>query len=298
MGFELFLHTVFAPGLAATLTALLLAWRTDAVGALARRAGPAAWIAGVFAGFWLSFGLPWPVQSSVDWPIWAGVGAWLLAILIPPAADPAEGRGRRLGLAALLGLGVAAYSLPMTQGLVPRFWETSQWWTVALIAGAATALAAAGSLSLAARLSAARLLPALVVWCSVASGLLMASGSARAAQTAGIGASAAGALMLFSWLKPVGPWAAHLTMPWIALLGVLAVQHLGYGDEVMAWPLLLLAAPGVLHGLWARFADAQRAVWVDIAVLVLLTALPLALGWWWIASAAPDDPYGYGAYPG
>ena len=40
------------------VTVLLLAWRTDPVGPLARRSGAGAWIAGVFAGYWASFGLP------------------------------------------------------------------------------------------------------------------------------------------------------------------------------------------------------------------------------------------------
>ena len=294
MGLVVFLQSVFAPGLAATLTVLLLAWRTDPVGPLARRSGAGAWIAGVFAGYWASFGLPWPVESSVDWPIWAGVGAWLLANFIPPASE--ADRKRQLSLAVLIAAGVAGYSLPMTQPLVPRFWETGDQYLVVAAAGLSAGVFVWCSLRAVEKFSPARYLPSIVTWLGLASGLLMASGSARAAQTAGIGAAAAGALMLFSWLRPDGMWHRRVAVPVIGLLAVLAVQHYGFGDEVGAWPLFMLGVPGLPHRIWARFAKPERAGWVDALVLCILSALPLAWGWIAYAMNASDDPYGgYGS---
>ena len=298
MGFEVFLKSVFAPGMAALLTVAILAWKTGPVSPLARRAGASAWIAGVFAGWWLSFGLPWPVESSVDWPIWGAVGAWLLAICVPPAED-GQARARTLGLAILLGAGVAGYALPMTEPLVPRFWEKGDWYLVAGVGGLLAGLAAAGSLAAHARFTAARSLPALVAWCGLASGLLMETGSARAAHAAGIGAAAAGAMMLFSWLRPAGSWHRHAGVPLVGLLALLSIQHYGFGDEVVAWPLMVLALPGLLHAAWARFAPQHGAAWRDALTLVLLTALPLAIAWAILLTGAPDDPYGgYGNYGG
>jgi hypothetical protein len=293
MGLTVFLQSVFAPGLVALLAALALAWRADPAGPLARRMGPSAWIAGVFAGYWASFGLPWPLESSTDWPIWAGVGACLLAICISPSERGGD-RARRTSLIVLLAAGVTAYCLPMTKPLVPRFWETFAWSTAAAVAGLSAALSAAASMSAAARFSAARYLPALVVWAGLAAGMLMASGSARSAQTAGIAATAAGALLLFSWLRPAGRWHLNLAVPFCALFAVMAVQHYGFGDEVEPWPLLLLAAPGFLQAGWAALPAKPRAAWIDALALLLLTAAPLAVGWWIYASAAPADPYGYG----
>jgi hypothetical protein len=293
MGWTVFLQSVFAPGLAALLVALALAWRADPASPMARRMGPSAWVAGVFAGYWASFGLPWPLASSADWPIWAGVGAWLLAIFFPPS-EQGEDRKRRVSLSVLIAAGVTAYCLPMTEPLVPRFWEASDRSTMAMVAGLSAAFCAAASMSAAARFTAARYLPAMVVWAGLAAGMLMASGSARSAQTAGLAAAAAGALLLFSWLRPAGRWHHNLAAPLCALFAVMAVQHYGFGDEVAPWPLLLLAAPGFLQAAWAAVPGKPRAAWVDILVLVIVTAAPLAVGWWIYASSAPVDPYGYG----
>lgn len=297
MGLTVFLQSVFTPGLAALLTALALAWRVDPTSPYARRMGPSAWIAGVFAGYWASFGMPFPLESSADWPIWAGVGAWFLAICLPPSEQGAD-RARRTSLVVLLAAGVTAFCLPMTKQLVPRFWETSAWSTTAMVAGLAAAFSAGASMRAAARFSAPRYLPAMVAWAGLAAGLLMASGSARSAQTAGLAAAACGALMLFSWLRPAGRWHHHLATPLCALFGVMAVQHYGFGDEVEPWPLLLLAAPGFLQAAWSMLPGKSRAAWIDASVLLLLTAAPIVAGWWIYASAVPADPYGYGGYGG
>lgn len=297
MGLTVFLDSVFTPGLAALLVGLALTWRTDPASPMTRRMGPSAWIAGVFAGYWASFGMPWPLESSADWPIWAGAGAWFLAICLPPS-EQGHDRARRNGMVVLLAAGVTAYCLPMTKPLVPRFWESSDWSTVAMIAGLSAAFSCGASMAAAARLSAVRYLPAMVAWAGLAAGLLMASGSARSAQTAGLAAAAAGALMLFSWIRPAGRWHHRLAAPLCALFAVMAVQHYGFGDEVDPLPLLLLAAPGFLQAAWTALPGKSRPAWVDTLALVLLTAAPLAAGWWIYASAVPADPYGYGGYGG
>lgn len=297
MGWTVFLQSVFAPGLAAMLVALALAWRADPSSPHVRRMGPAAWVAGVFAGYWLSFGLPWPLESSADWPIWAGVGAWLLTVFLPPS-EHGNDRVRRTSLMVLLAAGVAAYCLPMTKPLVPRFWETSAWSTAAILAGLAAAFACGSSMLAAARLTAVRYLPAMVAWAGLAAGLLMASGSARSAQTAGLAAAATGALLVFAWLRPAGRWHHNLAAPLCALLAAMAVQHYGFGDEVDPKPLFLLAAPGFLQAGWVAISSKPRAAWIDTLALLLLTATPLAVGWWIYASAVPADPYGYGGYGG
>lgn len=297
MGLTVFLQSVFAPGFAALAVALVLAWRAEPTSPHVRRMGPSAWIAGVFAGYWLSFGMPWPLESSADWPIWAGVGAWLLTVCIPPS-ERGKDRARRNGLTVLLAAGVTAYCLPMMKPLVPRFWETAQWSAAAMTAGVLAAFSCGSSMSAAARFTSARYVPAMVAWAALAAGLLMASGSARSAQTAGLAAAAAGALMLFSWLRPAGRWHHNLSVPLCALFAVMAVQHYGFGDEVDFKPLLLLAAPGFLQAGWAALPGKPRAAWIDALALVFLTATPLLVGWWMFASAVPAEPYGYGGYGG
>jgi hypothetical protein len=297
MGLTVFLQSVFAPGFAALVVALLLAWRADPASPLARRMGPLAWIVGVFSGYWASFGLPWPLESSADWPIWAGVGGALLAICIPASEHGAD-RARRFSLTVLLAAGITAYCLPMTKPLVPRFWDSSDWSTAAVAAGLAAALSCNSSMNTAARFSAVRYLPAMLAWPALAAGLLMASGSARSAQTAGLAAAAAGALMLFSWLRPAGRWHHRLAVPLCALFAAMAVQHYGFGDEVDPKPLFWLAAPGFLQAGWAALPGKPRAAWIDTLALVLLTAAPLLVGWWMFASAVPADPYGPGGYGG
>lgn len=294
MGLTVFLQSVFAPGATALVVALALAWKPDATGALGRRAGAAAVMLGVLAGSWASFGAPWPVVASDDWFVWGALGGGALALLL--ATDPADdsGRGRRLGI--LLGLLVAASTWSKLSGLVPDFWSSGYHKQALAATALAVAFAAWGAWSAAARLSAARVAPAFVAWAGLASLVLMESGSARGAQTSGLAASALGALMLCSWLRPAGPWLRGASAPFIGLLGMTALMHHGYGDEVAGWPLLLLALPGPLMLLWDRLAPARRAAWRDVLVLLLLTVAPLLLAWWVFASAAPAESSGYGGY--
>ena len=178
---------------------------------------------------------------------------------------------------------------------MPRFLEPGTRTLYVAVGGLLAVGAAVGATSAALRVPAARLGIAWGLWPAAAAVIFVSSGGAKSAQLAGMAGSALGGLVLWAWLRPGPDWLSRSAAPLVVLLGLAALQHLGYGSEVGALPMAAILVPGLLLGLWAWCRPAALPAAVEATLLVLMVALPLGIAWGVMSTGSSNsgyDPYG------
>lgn len=194
------------------------------------------------------------------------------------------------------GLLAAVVGWYLLDGLVPRFLEPGTRTAQVLLGGTLAASAAVGATLAALRVPASRLGVAWGLWPAAAAVVFVATGAAKSAQLAGMAASALGGLVLWAWLRPAHDWLSRTAAPLVVLLGLAALQHLGYGSEVGPLPMALILVPGLLLGLWTLLRPVTLPAAAESVLLALLVLAPLSVGLLLSASGSAGSEDSYGGY--